>query len=100
MSGASDVKWARSSGNPAIADATQVVCIDVKTDCPMSRWRRAGCSAGAECLGEQHRDAAMQYAHRLASARVDGRPGADEVVTYFKELDAEVGHRRFDVDRG
>src|SRR4026209_2602494 len=40
----------------------------------------------------------MKYPHRLARARIDRGPGPYEIVTNFKELDTEMGHRRIEMD--
>jgi hypothetical protein len=34
----------------------------------------------------------------LARARIDWCPRPQEIVTNFKELDTEMGHRRIDMD--
>src|SRR5688572_15358537 len=100
MRGASDVNRARDAGHPALADAAQVVGIDLQADRAVPRRRGASRAAGAEHLGEQDGYAAMQDPHRLARARIDRRPGAQEVVAHLEKLDAEMRDRRVHVDRG
>src|SRR5687767_13145672 len=100
MRGAPDVNRTRYAGHPALADATQMVGIDLQAYRPMRRWRGASRAAGAEHLGKQDRYAAMQYPHRLARARIDRRPGPQEVVAHLEKLDAEMRHRRVHVNRG
>ena len=75
MGRASHVNRARDSGDPAFADATDMVCVDVKAKDSMVGRRRICRATGPKRLREHHRYAAMEYAHGLAGARIARGPG-------------------------
>ena len=86
--------------NPTVADASDVVRVDVEAHGAMAVRRGERCAAGSERFSEQHRYAAEEDADGLASARVDGCPRANEVVPYFQKFNAEMRDRRVDVKLG
>ena len=100
MGGATHVDRAGDVGDPAIADASDVVRVDVKTDGAISSGRGARCAARSERFSEQHRYAAMEDADGMASARVDRGTGADKVIANLQKFDAEMRDRRVEVELG
>ena len=100
MGRAAQVDRAGDTCDPSVADASDVIRVDVEAHGAMANWRGERCAAGSERFSEQHRYAAMEDADRLASARVDGRPRANEVVPYFQKFNAEMRDRRVDVKLG
>ena len=94
------VDWPGDTCDPTVTDASDVVRVDVEAHGAIAVRRGERCAAGSERFSEQHRYAAMEDADRLASARVDGCPRANEVVPYFQKFNAEMRDRRVDVKLG
>ena len=97
MGRAAQVDRAGDTCDPTVADASDVVRVDVEAHCAIAFRRGERCAAGSERFSEQHRYAAVEDADGLASARVDGCPRANEVVPYFQKFNAEMRDRRVEV---
>ena len=100
MGCAAQVDWTGDTCDPTVADASDVVRVDVEAHGAMASWRGERCAAGSERFRAQHRYATMKDADRLPSARVDGCPRANEVVPDFQKFNAEMRDRRVDVKLG
>ena len=100
MGRAAYVDRAGDTCDPTVADASDVVRVDVEAHGAIAVRRGERCAAGSERFSEQHRYATMKDADRLARARVDGRARANEVVPDFQKFNAEMRDRRIDVKLG
>ena len=88
------------AGDPARSCALEVVGIDVQANHALARGCAIRCTTGAQGFGQHHRHTAVQQPVRLDGARIDRHPGANEIVTDFKELDTQVADGGAGAGRG